>query len=176
MLLQFSWGVLCKLFFHNAITVYRSTNCMFFVANALGYFSLGIDNSWDVRDLFIAYNIVDFFALLFDKSKRLELYAHHTVVLYMFSNVFTNASRFHAMHLSFLTELISIANTWDNIAGLNIYRSCIIVFVRIPVWIRLFQLSMPNTPLLWCVFPSLDFYFLAKALSRIRKIYRRSIH
>jgi hypothetical protein len=151
---------------------------MFFAGMSLLYLTTGIDMSWDVRSLFIAYNIVDIGALFASHSTRMELYAHHVVVLYIFSVFFNNSTTFHAMNLALLSELISVANSWENVAGLNIFRACTIVVVRLPIWVRLLHLMItaPFLPqyaiLLWGFFPCIDFYFLTKAIGRIRKVWK----
>lgn len=147
--------------------LYRSVMCIYFstysIYNTVNNFSNGINfpfryNNQEINDIvnwFLAYLIFDLIKLIYFKNKRIDLYIHHIWCLFITILVKYKKSGLFIANIILINEAISIVSGIDKIAMENNnmiesmkykkYRKNIIKYLRLPIWIILFVITLKKT-------------------------------
>lgn len=182
--------------------IYRSVMCIYFstysIFNTINNFSNGMNfpfryNNQEINDIvnwFIAYLLFDLFKLFTSKNKRIDLYIHHIWCLIVVLITQYQKSGSFIVNLILINEAISIVSGIDKIAmkdnnmnesyNYKIYRKNIIKYLRLPIWIILFVITLKKTnnipKIVWIgsiltslIMINLDFYWEKKCNKVINK-------
>ena len=163
---------------NTSLDIYRSYNCLLLTCRGINFLLNQPEDSVTYTTntcfLYISYNTLDLYYLVYIKIKRLELIFHHIFTIIAYTQLYCTKNLLYESflaHIFLLAELLSIFN-WllRGHVLLKYWRIIIITTVRIPIWLYMITtnhllkhtFSRVLTIFAGGFMPLLDIYFIHK--------------